>query len=76
MALRSTYPTFIEAMRAIASVWNNAFNDTRMTKGVDSIDDLISTKGIVLQSPNLHYWRATISNTGTVTWTDLGLTKP
>lgn len=52
---------------------------SRTTKGVDSTDDIITdstTKGPVLKSPNNHYWRATISNTGVVTWTDLGTTKP
>lgn len=52
---------------------------SRTTKGVDSTDDLIiddSSKGLVLKSPNAHYWRATISNAGTITWTDLGTTKP
>jgi hypothetical protein len=50
--------------------------------GVTKVDvpgDIISddsTKGLVLQSPNAHYWRATISNAGVVTWTDLGTTKP
>ena len=52
---------------------------TRASRGVDTTDDIIvddSAKGIVLKSPNAHYWRATISNAGTVTWTDLGTTKP
>ncbi len=52
---------------------------SRTTKGVDTTDDIIVdslTKGIVLKSPNLHYWRSSISNLGVVTWTDLGTTKP
>lgn len=52
---------------------------SRITKGVDTSDDIISTnsaKGLVLTSPNGHYWRATISNAGVITWTDLGTTKP
>lgn len=52
---------------------------SRTIKGVDTSDDIITTnttKGLVLTSPNGHYWRATISNTGVVTWTDLGTTKP
>lgn len=55
------------------------FNQTRITNGIDTTDDIITdstTKGIVLKSPNAHYWRATISNAGVVTWTDLGTTKP
>ena len=52
---------------------------SRITKGVDTTDDVITdstTKGPVLKSPNGHYWRATISNVGVLTWTDLGTTKP
>lgn len=54
-------------------------SSTRITKGVDTTDDIITdstTKGFVMKSPNGHYWRATISNAGVVTWTDLGTTKP
>lgn len=52
---------------------------SRITKGVDTTDDIITdstTTGPVMKSPNGHYWRATISNLGIVTWTDLGTTKP
>lgn len=30
----------------------------------------------VMMSPNGHYWTAAISNTGTVTWTDVGTVRP
>ncbi len=52
---------------------------SRTTKGVDSIDYIIadsSTVGFTMKSPNGHYWVATISNAGAVTWTDVGTTKP
>jgi hypothetical protein len=52
---------------------------SRTTKGVDTVDDIVVdsiTKGLVLKSPNGNYWRATISNLGVVTWTNLGATKP
>lgn len=52
---------------------------SRITKGVDTTDDVITdstAKGPVMKSPNGHYWRATISNAGALTWTDLGTTKP
>ena len=52
---------------------------SRTTKGVDTTDDVITdsaAKGPVMKSPNGHYWRAAISNTGVVSWTDLGTTKP
>ena len=55
------------------------FSQTRITNGIDTTDEIIvdsTTAGLVLKSPNLHYWRATISNAGVVTWTDLGTTKP
>jgi len=48
----------------------------RSTRGVDTTDYLITTSGLVLRSPNLHYWVASISDLGIVTWTDVGLTKP
>ena len=48
----------------------------RATRGVDTTDYLITVNGLVLKSPNNHYWVATISNAGVVTWTDVGLTKP
>lgn len=38
------------------------------------VDD--DTKGIILKSPNGHYWRGTISNVGVVTWSDLGTSLP
>ena len=52
---------------------------SRIIKGVDTADDIITdstAKGPVMKSPDGHYWRATISNLGVVTWTDLGTTKP
>lgn len=38
------------------------------------VDD--TTKGIVLKSPDAHYWRITVDNLGLLTTTDLGTTKP
>lgn len=63
----------------LTSAQASTVTSTRSNRGVDTTDDVIidnSAKGIVLKSPNAHYWRATISNAGVVTWTDLGLTKP
>lgn len=54
-------------------------SDSRTRKGVDTDDDLIvdlTTKGLVLKSPNDHYWRMTIDDLGVVTFDDLGTTKP
>ena len=52
---------------------------TRSTRGVDTTDDVIvddSVNGLVLKSPDGHYWRLQVSNTGVVSTTDLGTTKP
>lgn len=38
------------------------------------VDD--SSKGMVLKSPNGHYWRGTIDNAGALSWADLGTSLP
>lgn len=53
--------------------------NSRVTKGTKTTDYIIvdsTTAGLTMKSPNGHYWVATISNTGTVTWTDVGTTSP
>ena len=50
-----------------------------ITDAHDTTEDIIidtTAKGLVLKSPNAHYWRVSISNAGVLTWTDLGTTKP
>lgn len=79
MTIRTTYTSFPEAIRAIATYWNNAFAGNRMVKGVDTIDDVIvdvNGKGLVLRSPDGNYWRIAVSNLGAVSATSLGATKP
>jgi hypothetical protein len=80
MTIRVSYPTWVDAVREISTFWNAAFNGTnRLTRGVETKQDLIvdnTTSGLILKSPNGHYWRATISDLGAVTWADLGTTKP
>lgn len=54
---------------------------SRITKGVDTTDDLIvdlATKGLVLKDSQAtpHYWRGTISTLGVLTFADLGTSKP
>ncbi len=47
--------------------------------GVDTTEDLIvdnSDAGLVLKSPDGHYWRFQVNNSGALVTTDLGLTKP
>lgn len=51
----------------------------RWRGGVDTTEDIIiddSDYGLVLVSPDGHYWRVQVDNTGTLTTTDLGTTKP
>ena len=75
MTIRTTYPNFQEAIRAIATQWNNAFAGNRMVKGVDTTDDVIvddNGKGLVLRSPDGSYWRVTVSNLGALSATSLG----
>jgi hypothetical protein len=46
---------------------------------VDTLNDVIvdnSAKGLVLKSPDAHYWRLTVDNAGALTTTDLGTVKP
>lgn len=53
--------------------------NSRVTKGVKTTDYVIvdsTTAGLTLKSPNGHYWVATISNAGALTWTDVGTTSP
>ena len=54
---------------------------SRITKGVDTTDDVIidlATKGLVLKDTQgtPHYWRITIDNVGALVITDVGTTKP
>jgi len=47
--------------------------------GVDSTSDVIvddPTKGVVLKSPNGHYWRLTVDDNGVLATADLGTDKP
>jgi hypothetical protein len=54
---------------------------SRTTKGVDTTDDVVidlATKGLVLKDTQgtPHYWRVTITNSGTLTTADIGTGKP
>jgi len=51
----------------------------RWGSGVDTTDDVIidnSDAGLVLKSPDGHYWRFQVADTGALVTTDLGTTKP
>ena len=74
-----TDPVELTTHKDAASGYAGLNGVSRITKGVDTTDDIITdstAKGPVMKSPNGHYWRAAISNIGVVTWTDLGTTKP
>lgn len=63
----------------LTAAQHTAVSGTRILKGVDTTDDLIvdvDTKGLVLKSPDAHYWRITVDNSGVLSTTDLGTTKP
>lgn len=67
------------AQKDVANGYAGLDVKTRIDKGVDSPDYIIATnaaKGLVMVSPNGHFWVAAIGNTGTVTWTDVGATSP
>ena len=59
-------------MRWFSSVYD-AFRNPQ-TEGDLIIDS--SSRGLVLKDTSDHYWRITVSTSGTVTSTDLGTTKP
>jgi hypothetical protein len=74
-----TDPVELNTNKNNASGYAGLNSVSRITKGIDTTDDIISdsiAKGIVMKSPNGHYWRSSISNLGVVMWTDLGTTKP
>lgn len=52
------------------------FNSGRAIRFVTDIAVDDSSKGLLLKSPNSHYWRQTISNAGAITWTDIGAGLP
>lgn len=65
----------------MAAVVNGLLNLLPVTRSgkVYSEDDVgfdSSDVGVILKSPDGHYWRVQISNAGALTTTDLGTTKP
>ena len=43
---------------------------------LSNLGKLIDACYPVMQSPNGHFWVATISNVGVITWTDVGTVRP
>lgn len=71
----------LKAEKDAASGYAGLNASSRVTKGVDTTDDVIvdlATKGLVLKDTQVapHYWRVTISNVGAIVTTDLGDVKP
>ncbi len=68
----------------LAFALNNIFADIGRAinaleiQGLDSSGTLIvdSDNGLILRSPNDHYWRVTVNNAGSLVTADLGTTKP
>ena len=72
-----TFPPGLPMDSAPVQGWLNQLLRAINNPDVSSYSIIESpTYGLVIRSPNLHYWGLTISNAGTVTWTDLGLNKP
>jgi hypothetical protein len=65
-----------EVLRKTAIVVNDLSDKA---ENVDVVNDIIidsSSVGLVLKSPDAHYWRITIDNAGVLNSTDLGTVKP
>jgi hypothetical protein len=74
-----TDPIELTTRKDAANGYAGLSSVSRTTKGVSTTDYIVadsSTKGFTMKSPNGHYWVATISNVGAVTWTDVGTTSP
>jgi hypothetical protein len=70
-----------------ARIDRNAVGGDRVRRAIAAMErklryllrDLVfkdSDYGVVLQSPNGHYWRVQVTNAGALTTTDLGTTAP
>jgi hypothetical protein len=73
----NTDATLSFALNNIFSEISRALNALELrgldTEGFHIID---SDSGLVLRSPNDHYWRVTVNDAGTLVTADLGTTKP
>lgn len=56
------------------SISHGAATTNLRAAGDVAVDD--SGSGLILKSPNGHYWRVVISNIGVITWSDLGTSLP
>jgi len=76
--LATSLNNLIEAYSGI-DAGGNGGNGNRWGSGIDTTDDVIiddSDSGLVLKSPDGHYWRVQVTNAGALTITDVGTSKP
>ena len=77
--LATSVNTLVEGFTGGGSGGAGGGSGSRWGSGVDTTDDVIidnSDAGLVLKSPDGHYWRFQVDNTGTLITSDLGTTKP
>jgi hypothetical protein len=74
---RNIDPTLAYGLTNIFTEIERALNALEL-RGLDTAGALIvdSDSGLILRSPNDHYWRVTVSNAGAIVTADLGTTKP
>jgi hypothetical protein len=76
--LATSVNSLIDAFNGIDTTGGGG-NSNRWGSGVDTTDDVIiddSDSGVVLKSPDGHYWRVQVTNAGALTITDIGTSKP
>jgi hypothetical protein len=77
--LASSLNNLIEAYSGVDSGGSGGGTSNRWGSGIDTTDDVIiddSDSGLVLKSPDGHYWRVQVTNAGALTITDVGTSKP
>lgn len=60
----------------ILTALNSSYNDISAVLSSGAFLSNVATAGVVLKSPDGHYWRITVSNAGALTTTDLGTGRP
>lgn len=55
---------------------NNSYNDVSAIVSSGAFLSNSATAGVILKSPNGHYWRMTVNNSGVTAMTDLGTGRP
>lgn len=60
----------------ILTALNSSYNDISAILSSGAFLSNAASAGVVLKSPNGHYWRLTVGDTGTISTTDLGTGRP